>query len=273
MLKIKDFSIETGFSIRMLRYLEEVGVLIPLRDTNKYRVYSKEQISEALWIKKLQSLGVQLKEIEKLNHQQPDVHLSLLKKVLIREQEIAEIKSESIPILKSIISYLSMQNSSIQEYFKNDNQIIKKMKTLGGDKKFHRTAYSIPILKNIYEDHLTCDADIDLISTDLMKFGEWIKGCQYKPEVFCILQETSFAFGHQVSQDFLRGYELSWKKFLPEIGFAKLEGFDKGDIIQLMGPHDIIIRSLFKYKGSGIEGEIIIPYAPVFTMSQLSNKR
>jgi hypothetical protein len=42
----------------------------------------------------------------------------------------------------------------------------------GGDSKFHRTTYTIPILRNIYEDHLTIDANIELIRTDLMKFQE-----------------------------------------------------------------------------------------------------
>lgn len=47
MIKIKDFSKETGFSVRMLRYLEEVGVLVPQRDQNNYRSYAYGQIAEA----------------------------------------------------------------------------------------------------------------------------------------------------------------------------------------------------------------------------------
>ncbi len=53
MIKIKDFSNVTGFSIRMLRYLEERGVLIPDRDQSNYRVYSSEQVKDAIWIKGL----------------------------------------------------------------------------------------------------------------------------------------------------------------------------------------------------------------------------
>ncbi len=52
MIKIKDFSHETGFSVRMLRYLEEVGVLVPSRDENNYRIYKLEQVADAQWIKK-----------------------------------------------------------------------------------------------------------------------------------------------------------------------------------------------------------------------------
>lgn len=272
MIKIKDFSTETGFSIRMLRYLEEVGVLVPSRDSNNYRVYKSEHIEEALWIKKLQNLGIQLKEIEILKGDEPTKHLELLKSVLIREQDIAEIRSETIPILKSMVDFIEVKKSTIQEFYKNEVPQNRKMKTLGGDEKFHRTAYSIPILRNIYEDHLTVDANIELIATDLMKFGEWFENCGYLPEVFSVLNESSFVFGREINQNFINGYEVSWKKFLPEMGFKKLDEFLKEDVVQLMGPHDIIIRTTFKYIDTGIEGEIVIPYAPVYTMSQLSNK-
>lgn len=39
-----------------------------------------------------------------------------------------------------------------------------------------------------------------------------------------------------------------------------------------MGPHDIVIPSQFKYKETQKEGKIVIPYAPIYTMSQLSKK-
>lgn len=271
MIKIKDFSVRTGFSIRMLRYLEEVGVLIPARDSNNYRIYSPGQIDNALWIKKLQNLGFQLKEIELLNNN-PSTDLDVLRNVLRREQEIAEIKSESIPVLKAMVDFLSDGNTTIQEYYKNKKPQNTKMTTLGGEEKFHRTAYSIPILKSIYEDHLTIDANVELMKTDLMKFSEWFENCAYLPIVFSVLKESSFVFGKDISQQFIDGYEQSWKKFLPEMGFRKLNDFSKEDVAQLMGPHDIIIRTTFMYKDTNVKGEIVIPYAPIYTMSQLSNK-
>ena len=271
MIKIKEFSEKTEFSIRMLRYLEEVGLLVPKRDSNNYRCYLVEQIEEAIWIKKLQSLGFQLKEIEILNNQNLNEHIVIINNVLQREREIAELKSETIPELKKIIDFVKNENSTIHDYFENKKPLIRKMKTLGGEEKFHRTAYNIPILKNIYEDHLTEDANIVLIATDLLKFSEWFLGIDYTPEVFSVLDESSFVFGKNITNEFIYGYETAWKKYLPVMGFSKLEDFEKEDIAQLMGPHDIIIRTTFKYNDSGDEGEIIIPYTPIYTMSQLSN--
>jgi DNA-binding transcriptional MerR regulator len=271
MIKIKDFSIKTGFSIRMLRYLEEVGILIPKRDNSNYRVFSEEQIDEAKWIKKLQNLGLQLKEIENLNSVKPGHQIDILRSVLDREQEIAEIKSETIPELKQIIDFISDKKLSIRDFYKTEIQGLKKMRTLGGEEKFHRTAYSIPILRNIYEDHLTIDANIELIATDLMKFKQWFDEVDYLPETFSILRESSFTFGRNITDKFIEGYEMSWKKYLPEMGITRLLDFDKEDVSQLMGPHDIVIRSTFKYLDSGESGEIVIPYTPIYTMSQLSN--
>ena len=271
MIKIKEFADRTGFSIRMLRYLEEVEVLVPKREDNNYRVYSSNQISEALKIKKLQSLGVQFREVQQLMTQKLDVQIEILENVLKREQEISELKSESIPELKNILDQLRGQNCGLNECLASSTKL-RKMRTLGGDEKFHRTAYSIPILKNIFEDHLAIEANISLISTDLLKFSEWTDHCDYIADVFSILRESSFAFGMNTSDSFIHGFEIAWRKFLPEIGFKRLSDFSREDISQLMGPHDIVIRTQFTYIETESEGEVVIPYAPIYTMSQLSKK-
>lgn len=269
-MKIKDFAEMTGFSIRMLRYLEEVGLIIPSREENNYRVYTQEQIEQAKWVKQLQALGIQLKEIEQLQNYHSDDQIKLLKNVLLREQEVAELKSEIIPELKAVIDYLIQNKSTLQAALKAEKKTVRKMKTTGGDEKFQRTAFNIPILKSIYEDHITHYSDVSLIATDLMKFSQWVDHIDYAPDVFSILNESSFVFGKNLTDKFLQGYEEAWSKFLPAMGFQKLEEFVKSDVKQLMGPHDIIIRTTFKLNESGNEGEIIIPYSPIYTMSQLS---
>jgi DNA-binding transcriptional MerR regulator len=272
MITIKDFSQKAGFSIRMLRYLEELGLLVAKRDSNNYRIYSEAQILEAKGIKRLQGLGVQLKEIDLIYSNDNVSQLKVFESVLIREQEIAEIKSDSIPELKNIIDYLKKSNVGLSSYFEERKVLPRKIQTLWGDEVLKRTAYNIPILKNIYEDHLTENANIDLIATDIMKFEFWLCDCSYPPDVFTALRESSFVFGSNISDDFVRGYEKSWGKFLPDIGLKRIDDFNQGDVAELMGPHDLVIRSTFKYRDSGLDGEVVIPYAPIYTMSQLSNK-
>lgn len=272
MIKIKDFAEKTGFSIRMLRYLEEVEVLVPSREQNNYRVYSTAQIESAKKIKKLQLLGVQLKEIQLLQTNQRAVQITTLENVLRREQEISEMKSDSIPELKNILELLKHSKAELDECIGQKNVALKKFKTLGGDQKFHRTAYNIPILKNIYEDHLTIDANIELICTDLMKFQQWYQECDYPVDVFSVLRESTFVLGKNIDDQFIEGYEQAWRKFLPDMGFKRMEEFTQEDVGQLMGAHDIVIRTQIKYRDSGLTGEIVIPYSPIYTMSQLSHK-
>jgi DNA-binding transcriptional MerR regulator len=88
MITIKDFSINSGFSIRMLRYLEEVGLLIPKRDNSNYRIYSEVQIAEAKKIKALQNLGIQLKEIETIQSSDKAAPLEVLEKLLRLSQTL-----------------------------------------------------------------------------------------------------------------------------------------------------------------------------------------
>lgn len=270
-MKIKDFAKETNFSIRMLRYLEDMGLVVPAREDNGYRIYNQDQIQTTKLIKKFQDLGFQLKEIKELISAEKK-SLSIVKKVLQREQEIAEVKSDTIPVLKSIVQSLE-DGGDVFTFFHSSTPLNKKLKTLGGEEKFHRTAYSIPILRNIYEDHLTIDSNINLIATDLMKFGEWFESIEQVRDVYSVLKESAFVFGHNLTDDFIQGYETAWVRFLPKMGFQKLNEFSKDDLKQLMGPHDIIIRSTFTYNDTGLAGEIVIPYTPIYTMSQLSHKR
>jgi len=66
MQKIKNFSEQSGFSIRMLRYLEDMEILTPSRSEKNYRVYAEDLLPKALKIKELQDLGFQLREIKSL---------------------------------------------------------------------------------------------------------------------------------------------------------------------------------------------------------------
>jgi DNA-binding transcriptional MerR regulator len=265
MIQIKEFSTQTGFSIRMLRYLEDVELLIPSRGENNYRYYNKNQIEIAKQIKILQELGFQLKEIKNLKETSTQEHIAILKKILQREIDISEIKSETIPKIRQIIETLKNSGGLIEDHL--EVSPTKKMKTMGGDPKFHRTAHSIPTLRTVYEDHLTKNIPIKLIATDLMKFSQYLEEANYTPEVFSIFKESSFCFGNNITSDFLRAYSKSWSSFLKDVAPKLLEDFTKDDVSQLMGIHDIIIRTSFEYE-NGQEAEFIIPYAPFFYLTK-----
>jgi len=270
MIQIKDFSKKSGFSIRMLRYLEEQELLIPIRGDNNYRYYKPEQYEQAEYIKSLQNLGFQLKEIKELQEGKHDDEIRIVTKVLEREKEVAEIKSESIPLLRYLLDQLRESNKPLSNILKSSPEKERKMKTMGGEERFQRIAHSIPLLRTIYEDYIEKEADVELVATDFMKFGQWYDELKSTPQVYSIFSESSFAFGINVQDSFLTGYRKAWKQFLPDIGLNPETDFNKEDVGQLMGIHDIIIRTEFKYKDGSI-GFIVIPYTPIFTMTRFKN--
>lgn len=106
MQKIKDFSEQSGFSIRMLRYLEDMEILKPSRNEKNYRLYSEDLLPKALKIKELQDLGLQLREIKNLENPDIQNQLQVLQKVLAREKDIAEIKSDTVPKIGELIEII-----------------------------------------------------------------------------------------------------------------------------------------------------------------------
>ncbi len=268
MIQIKDFSKKTNFSIRMLRYLEEIGLLIPSRGENNYRSYTEGQIEIAETIKELQETGFQLKEVKNLFEAKSELNLNLIEKVLDRESEVAEIKSETIPKLKYYLDQVKNNSKPLFEVIKGGVSLEKKFKTLGGEAKFHRTAYSIPILRTIYEDHIANETKVELIATDLMKFGQFLSESRGAIDVYSIFNESSFAFGVNLNEEFIEGYKKSWDKFLPGIGLVKLEEFSREELSELMGIHDVVIRTTLRLK-NGVEGEVVVPYTPIYAMSKL----
>ncbi len=266
MLTIKEFSESTGFSIRMLRYLEEFDLLEPTRGDNNYRHYRNEQVDTAKKIKMLQNLGFQLQEIKSLADNNWTEQIKLVEKVFNREREIAEIKSEILPQFKTLIEIMRQTESDIFETLGRKEEKSKGMTTLAGAPKFQRTAFHIPALRMIY-DHLSDNAKVNFTEIDFMKFGFWVENCSYAPEVYSFLDDSSFAFGSNFNENFLSAYKSSWMKYLPGGDLVLQKDFQKEDVIQLMGSHDIVIRAKFEHEGA--EGEIVIPYAPVFAMAKL----
>ena len=67
LLKIGDIAKQTDVSVGALRYYETLKLLHPVeRRDNGYRYYSLEAIQEVQFIKKAQSLGFSLEEIQQI---------------------------------------------------------------------------------------------------------------------------------------------------------------------------------------------------------------
>jgi MerR family transcriptional regulator, copper efflux regulator len=64
-LKIGELATQSGVSIKTIRYYEELGLLKAVgRTEGHFRLFDRTAVSRLLLIKRLQSLGLSLKEID-----------------------------------------------------------------------------------------------------------------------------------------------------------------------------------------------------------------
>ncbi|WP_099203487.1 MerR family transcriptional regulator [Miniphocaeibacter massiliensis] len=62
----KEFSSLTNTTPETLRYYEKIGLILPKRKENNYRVYGEEEYTKIKYIKVLQYANFSLEEIEEL---------------------------------------------------------------------------------------------------------------------------------------------------------------------------------------------------------------
>lgn len=110
MLKIGDFSKLSRISIRMLRYYDEIGLLMPesVDEFTGYRYYREEQLPQAEKIQSFKEMGFNLSVIGEIlsnyqNVQEIEKYLLIKKKEL---EEQANITQERIKLLDNTIQYL-----------------------------------------------------------------------------------------------------------------------------------------------------------------------
>ncbi|MGK0366932.1 MAG: hypothetical protein ACI9QD_000063, partial [Thermoproteota archaeon] len=196
-------------------------------------------------------------------------HAELLKKVLEREVDIAEIKSSTIPRLKHFISTLeNTKDSNLFSILSNQEVKLKEVPIRSEAGELQRVAYSIPFLRELYEDYLAEDSRIELIETNVIYFKDLCESTN-KYQVFTVLDKSSFMFGVNLNDHFITSYLENWKRFIPSFNIEKLEGFTSSEVPSLMGRYDMVIETKFKYKNDNMLAEIVIPYAPIYTMSKV----
>lgn len=62
-MKITEFSKTTGLSAQTVRYYESIGLLIPERLDNKYRIYTNQDVSDSIIISALKTAAMSLEDI------------------------------------------------------------------------------------------------------------------------------------------------------------------------------------------------------------------
>lgn len=108
MLKIGDFSKLSKISIRMLRYYDELGILVPetINKESGYRYYSPEQLSIAFRIQALRDMQFSLETISDILKAYNDIE-NLKRYLLLRYDEMKiEVmeKQSKLKFLENVIN-------------------------------------------------------------------------------------------------------------------------------------------------------------------------
>lgn len=123
MYRIKEVAEITGVSVRTLHHYDQIGLLVPQKGENLYRLYSDEDIDRLQTILFYKVLGFSLKEIQDLLIQDSQDRIkSLLKQeALLKEQkEHLEVLLETID--KTIKSVKGEESMTHQEKFQGFSQ-------------------------------------------------------------------------------------------------------------------------------------------------------
>jgi DNA-binding transcriptional MerR regulator len=115
-LKIGEVASHSGMSVKTIRYYEEIGLLVPTttRSPSGYRLFNPEVLNRLAFIRRAQSLGLSLSEIQDILavHDSGQLPCGAVKQHL--QQKVKEI-TEQIAALEILRSELQGLLSGWQE--------------------------------------------------------------------------------------------------------------------------------------------------------------
>ncbi len=122
MKTIKEVSDELSISKNTLRYYDKVGLVKPIRHSNKYRYYTEDHIRELKYILVMKYGGISLSEIKTILDNRRD-KCNLESSVSILNNKKTELK-EHIDKLGNILNLLNVTTDLIATKVDNDDSEI-----------------------------------------------------------------------------------------------------------------------------------------------------
>ena len=112
-MKIGELEARSGASRHTLRYYEQIGLISPLRQANKYRVYTAQALQDLDFIQRAQSMGFSLGEIGEILDAQRNKLIDCADGAKLIENKMVEIR-QKISDLKSIYRYLDEERANLE---------------------------------------------------------------------------------------------------------------------------------------------------------------
>ena len=248
MMTIGQISELSGYSQRMIRFLEENELIKPKRSDSNLRYFSELELKKILEIKRLKELGFTYSEIKKLIQMSSE-----------------ELVPQGVKLLKK------HQNASRDLHNK-----IKKLEVLcyGHEKTKSpkRTAYKIPVLNDLYsywKENLNLESRVEFWT-----FSEFMAEQDQALEEFHLFEIFKRSSQIAVFQglELLPQYAESWKKFNINLDPISSGKFTTSDAEEFYGNNEIIfVQKLFDVSGE-LHFLAIMPYQSIFLATGSNNR-
>lgn len=274
MFKIQEFSQKTGVSKRMLRYLEDQGLLMPNRKGNDYRIYQNHHIEEIRWIQFWQRLGFSLVQIKSLKNISPLNFEGQLEELLAKKKQELERHATQVSTLRKVVKKIRDldQRDSPLDLRKDFNSV--ETWTSGAREEFftqlitqERVVYGgFPEVDSVAESILSqmkaMGFDLAVKSCEIMKVGEALQNLP-TTEVIVWERKSDYAYFFVaipetiLSEDMAEHFEDSlYVAYQGALDSAFYPGrmhqvgrlFNIQDILQLSANHEITFRCTFSLK-------------------------
>lgn len=281
MFKIQDFSLKTGVSKRMLRYLEDLGLLVPHRGENEYRFYDQSHFEEVRWIQFWQRLGFSLAQTRTLKLLSAQKIEEQLENLLLVKKEEALVQSQQLANIRSLIAKLRSGTTDIQKDFSKLAawSHYEREEFLSRVSEPVRVVYGkFPEIEKLTETFLrelvAAGFGCDLQSCDIMKAEEatnlmessevviWERKSDYT-YFMAGLPETVFRLeaSEKLEEQIQRAFEASINEtFYEEPLEATARLFQSRDLLQYIAPHDIVFKIAFKAAVPDSRFYLFIPF-------------
>lgn len=232
--KIKEISQLYGIGVDALRYYEKLGLLIPRRDTNGYRLYSLHDIYKLNIIRDLRELEFSMDQIrEYLDQQSIETTLELLH----QEQEWIRDRIAKLELRQHIITHRmdvitaasNIETGVISIKTLPNRPCLKFNERITRDEEMD---YAIKMLHRAHHTHIT-DLSNQLYgaSVSLDEVNRGIKGVFHS--VFFIFDSEStdtlahdciLPAGEYLSLYYRGSYDQSYEKIMDLINYANANG-------------------------------------------------
>lgn len=230
--KINEISKLYGIGVDSLRYYEKIGVLVPRRGTNGYRLYGLHDIYKLNIIRDLRQLDFSMQQIkEYLDHQSIENTLDLLHK----EQKLIQIKLEKLQTTKRKIQE-RIHVLSAASQIKTDTFTIKSMPDrtcLQLNTRITRDEEMDFAIKKLHRKHESIIQDFgNQLFGASVSVGDLNKGIKNVfNSVFFILYYENIEYdfvlpeGDYLSLYYRGDYSQSYNRILDIINYAKEKGY------------------------------------------------